>query len=82
MKPFYYAINCSLWCSQIRDFEKFPVKFPVSRENEQSRGDSSLPRQPSGTVFEVFPYNAAKKPAGRGLLASGKYSVARIQQLH
>ncbi len=38
LKPLYYAINCGLWCSQNRDFAKFPVKFPVSRENEQSRG--------------------------------------------
>jgi allophanate hydrolase len=38
---------CSLWRSRSRNFAKFPVKFPVSRENGQSRGPSALLRQPS-----------------------------------
>ena len=33
------------------DFAKFPVKFPVSRENGQSRGPSALLRQPISPVF-------------------------------
>ena len=36
--------------SRIRDFAKFPVKFPVSRQNGQSRAPSALPRQPVSPV--------------------------------
>src|SRR5664279_5489150 len=40
------AIIYSLWRARSHDFAKFPVKFPVSRENRQSRESSALLRQP------------------------------------
>jgi hypothetical protein len=49
--------------------EKFPVKFPVRREDRQSRGASALLRQPASPVSRVFPNNIAEKPAVGGLLA-------------
>ena len=44
-------------------FTKFPVKFPVSRENRQSRGPPALRRQPSSPVSSVFYFNVARKAA-------------------
>ena len=70
-KPCNDAIFYSLWRSRGRDFAKFPVKFPVSRENEQSRGLPALRRQPTSPIFRDFPDNVAKKPAVGGLLALG-----------
>ena len=71
-KPCGGAINCRLYRSQSRDFAKFPVKFPVSRENGQSRGPSALLRQPPSPGSRDFPYNVAMKPAVSGPLASGR----------
>ena len=65
----------SLWRARKRDFAKFPVKFPVSRENGRSRGPSALLRQPASPVSRYFLYNVAKKPAVSGLLALGGKSL-------
>jgi hypothetical protein len=36
--PFITRLIAVSGVPKVADFEKFPVKFPVSRENEQSRG--------------------------------------------
>ena len=73
-KPCAAATNWSLWRARSHDFAKFPVKFPVSRENGQSMGPSALRRQPASPVSRDFSFNVVRKPAVGGLLASGKQS--------
>jgi len=53
----------SLWSAKSHDFTKFPVKFPVSRENGQSRGPSALRRQPTRVQTQLI-----DPISGRGLL--------------
>jgi len=68
------GISCSLWRPQSLDFAKFPVKFPVSRENGQSRAPSALLRQPRSTVSTISECVARIKAAVRGLLALAQVS--------
>ena len=68
-KPCAAATNWSLWRARSHDFAKFPVKFPVSRENGQSSGPSALLRQPTSPASRDVPMNLAGKPADTGLLA-------------
>ena len=64
-----------LWRAKSHDFAKFPVKFPVSRENGQSRVSSALRRQPTSPGSRDFPYKVAGKPGVGGLLAIGGESL-------
>jgi hypothetical protein len=68
-KPCNDVIIYSLWRSRNREFAKFPVKFPVSRETGQSRGPSALLRQPASPGSRDFHLNLARKPAVRWLVA-------------
>jgi hypothetical protein len=70
-KPCNDATIWSLWRARSHDFAKFPVKFPVSRENGQSRGRSALLRQPTSPISRDSLYDVAQKPAVGGLLALG-----------
>ena len=74
-KPCNDATVSSLWRASSDDFAKFPVKFPVSRENGQSRGLSALRRQPASPVSTLCQASLGKNPAVGGLLALGGESL-------
>ena len=44
------ATTCSLWSGKTQDLGNFPVKFPVCRENGQSRVRTPLRRQPAESL--------------------------------
>jgi hypothetical protein len=56
-------------------FGKFPVKFPVSRENEQSTAPSALLRQPASPSSRESYRDVVRKPAVSGLVAIGARSL-------
>ena len=59
----------SLWRARSHDFAKFPVKFPVSRENGRSREPSALLRQPASPISAVPLADYARKRKNTGTFA-------------
>jgi hypothetical protein len=70
-----------LWRAKTDDLGNFPVKFPVCRENGQSRVRTPLRRQPSSAVSGEFISQALKRLANCGLFAMLKVSDLPLVEL-